>query len=398
MGASLNPCRSAKLSSMTNPNETAPTRTPVTILTGFLGSGKTTLLNHALSAPDMARTAVIINEFGEVALDHALAAQSDDSVVVLENGCLCCTVRSDLVGTLNDLYRRRRAGKIPFFDNIMIETSGLAEPGPVLQAFLSEPTLDGLYRVANVIALVDAVNGLTTLQEHEEAVQQAALADRIVITKLDLVEDPQARQRLETELRRINPSATISAASDVLLDLPALLRSPGFDPMDPNADPRPWLNVDAYANAHQHDDHRHGDHGHDHSGRDHSGHDHAHHWRERQIESFCLVRDEPLTREAVQFLLDGITQNLGPSLLRVKGLVNVAEEPDRPAVIQGVQHLLHTMTWLPRWPDADRRTRIVFITRGVVRSDLQEMIELLDRMAARTSRARLRAQERQAPV
>jgi G3E family GTPase len=366
-------------------DEAAPVRTPVTILTGFLGSGKTTLLNRALHAPDMARTAVIINEFGEVALDHALAARSDDSVIVLENGCLCCTVRSDLVGTLNDLFHRRRAGRIPFFDNVMIETSGLAEPGPVLQAFLSEPTLDGLYRVANVIALVDAVNGLNTLREHEEAVQQAALADRILITKLDLAEDPQARERLTAELRRINPSAVISAVDDVVADLPSLLRSPGFDPADPNADPRPWLNVDAYVDAHQHD-HDHHDHGH-------SGHDHAHHWRERQIESFCLIRDEPLTREAVQFLLDGITQNLGPGLLRVKGLVNVTEEPERPAVIQGVQHLLHTMTWLPKWPDADRRTRIVFITRGVVRKDLQEMIELLDRMAARTSRARLRAKE-----
>jgi G3E family GTPase len=372
---------------MTGPNETPPPRTPVTILTGFLGSGKTTLLNRALRAPEMARTAVIINEFGEIALDHALAAESDDSVVVLENGCLCCTVRSDLVGTLNDLYHSRRAGRIPFFDNVMIETSGLAEPGPILQAFLSEPTLDGLYRVANVIALVDAVNGLTTLREHEEAVQQVALADRILITKLDLAADPHAREPLEAELRRINPSAIISAAADVLPNLPALLRSPGFDPMDPNADPRPWLNVDAYAHGHLH-----GGHPHDHD--DHE-HDPAHHWRERQIESFCLIRDEPLTRDAVQFLLDGITQNLGPNLLRVKGLVNVAEEPDRPAVIQGVQHLLHTMTWLPRWPDDDRRTRIVFITRGVVRSELQDMIELLDRMAARSSRARLRAQEQQ---
>lgn len=367
-----------------NSPETAPARTPVTILTGFLGSGKTTLLNRALAAPDMARTAVIINEFGEIALDHALAAKSDDAVVVLENGCLCCTVRSDLVGTLNDLYHRRRAGSIPFFDNVMIETSGLAEPGPVLQAFLSEPTLDGLYRVANVITLVDAVNGLSTLAEHEEAVQQAALADRILITKLDLVEDPQTRERLEAELRRINKAATISAAAGVLADLPAMLRSGGFDPTDPDADPRPWLNADAYADTHHHDHHH-----------DDPGHDHAHHWRERQIESFCLIRDEPLTRDALQFLLDGITANLGPSLLRVKGLVNVAEEPGRPAVIQGVQHLLHTMTWLPRWPDDDHRTRIVFITRGVVRSELQEMIELLDRMAVRTSRARLRAQERQ---
>jgi G3E family GTPase len=371
---------------MTAPEVATPPRTPVTILTGFLGSGKTTLLNRALRAPEMARTAVIINEFGEIPLDHALAAQSDDSVVVLENGCLCCTVRSDLVGTLNDLYHSRRAGRIPFFDTIMIETSGLAEPGPVLQAFLSEPTLDGLYRVANVIALVDAVNGETTLREHEEAVQQVALADRIIITKLDLAQDlanaSQARGRLEAELRRINLSAAISAADDVLPDLPSLLRSPGFDPADPNADPRPWLGLDAHA-GHRHEDH------------DSHEHDHAHHWRERHIESFCLIRDEPFTREAVQFLLDGITRSLGPNLLRVKGLVNVAEEPDRPAVIQGVQHLLHTMTWFPRWPDADRRTRIVFITRGVVRSELQEMIELLDRMAARSSKARLRARERQ---
>ncbi len=366
---------------MTGPKaEAAPSRTPVTVVTGFLGSGKTTLLNRALRAPDMAHTAVIINEFGEVGLDHALAAESDDAVVVLENGCLCCTVRSSLVGTLNDLYHSRKAGRIPFFDNVMIETSGLAEPGPILQAFLSEPTLDGLYRVSQVIALVDAVNGLATLQEHEEAVQQVALADRILITKLDLVEDPQTRERLEAELRRINPSARIGPVDEVLSSLPALIRSPGFDPTDPDADPRPWLNVDAYAEAC-----RHGDHDHDHD------HDHSHHWGERQIESFCLIRDEPLTRAALQFLLDGIAQNLGPNLLRVKGLVNVAEEPDRPAVIQGVQHLLHTMTWLQRWPDADRRTRIVFITRGIVRNELQEMIELLDRVATRSSRARLRA-------
>lgn len=368
---------------MTNPDSENPSaRTPVTIVTGFLGSGKTTLLNRALRAPEMARTAVIINEFGEIGLDHALARESDDAVIVLENGCLCCTVRSDLVGTLNDLYHSRRAGRIPFFDNVVIETSGLAEPGPILQAFLSEPTLDGLYRVASVIALVDAVNAKTTLGEHEEAVQQLALADRILLSKLDLVADSQTRSDLETELRRINPAAAIGPVDDVLANVASLFRSPGFDPADPQADPRPWLNVEAYARAHEAHEHQH-------------GHDHAHHWRERQIESFYLIRDEPLGRDALQFLLDGITQNLGPGLLRVKGLVNVAEEPGRPAVIQGVQHLLHTMTWLPRWPDADHRTRVIFITRGIVRSDLQEMIELLDRVATRSSRARLRAEREQ---
>ncbi len=362
-------------------------RTGATIVTGFLGSGKTTLLNRVLHAPEMARTAVIINEFGEIPLDHALAAASDDSVVVLENGCLCCTVRSDLVATLNDLYHAREAGRIPPFDHVIIETSGLAEPGPVLQAFLSEPTLDGLYRVAGVVALVDAVNGPTTFDEHREAVDQVALADRILITKLDLIPDPKrVEDELRATLRRINPAAVITRIDDPALDMGALFSERGFDPADPTADPRPWLNEGAYRHHEGEHDHAAGE-----ECADHHDHAHAMHLRDRGIESFCLVRDEPMTREALRFLLDGITQNLGPNLLRVKGLVNVSDEPGRPAVIQGVQHLLHTMTWLARWPDADQRTRIVFITRGVTRAALQDMIELLDRVASRTSRARERA-------
>src|SRR5271155_5840669 len=163
-------------------------RTPVTLVTGFLGSGKTTFINTALRSPELAKTLVVVNEFGEVGLDHKLFASSSDSVVVLENGCLCCTVRSDLVGTLNSLFHARQAGEIPTFDNVVIETSGLAEPGPVLQAFLSEPTLDGLYRVASVVTLVDAVNWAGTSEAHDESVRQVALAEKIRITKLDLVE------------------------------------------------------------------------------------------------------------------------------------------------------------------------------------------------------------------
>ena len=160
----------------------AAVRLPVTLVTGFLGSGKTTMINAALKAPEMSNTVVVVNEFGEVGLDHSLVANSNDAVIVLENGCLCCTVRSDLVSTLNELYQSRLAGRIAAFDHVVIETSGLAEPGPVLQAFLSEPTLDGLYRVASVVTLVDAVNWAETSRNHDEATRQVALADRIRIT------------------------------------------------------------------------------------------------------------------------------------------------------------------------------------------------------------------------
>jgi len=368
-------------------------RTPVTIITGFLGSGKTTLLNRAFRESEMKDTVVVINEFGEISLDHVLATSSNDAVVVLENGCLCCTVRSDLVGAMNALYHDSDQGRIPRFDNVVIETSGLAEPGPVLQAFLSEPTLDGLYRVTSVVALVDAVNAMGTFEQHDEAVRQVALADQIVVTKLDLVDQDQ-REAKEGELRamlqRLNPAARIRRIDDPSISLGELLKSRGFDPSDPKADPRSWLNERAYLDAAHHDrDHAHCDD----PGCDHS-HDHHHgsglHMHRAGIETFCLIREEPFTRSELQFLLDGLSQNLGPGLLRVKGLVNVVEELGRPAVIQGAQHLLHTMSWLDRWPDDDHRTRIVFITQGVTKAALTDMIELLNRMAARTSGARQR--------
>ena len=349
-------------------------RIPVTLVTGFLGAGKTTLINSALQAcSELAKTMVVVNEFGEIGLDQKLFAQSSDAVVVLENGCLCCTVKSDLVATLNQVFHARKAGEIPDFDNVVIETSGLAEPGPVLQAFLSEPTLEGLYRVASVLTLVDAVHWESTADEHDEWLRQIALADQIRISKLDLVggDRDEAEARLRAELRRLNPSAEIG-----VVDLAAtakLLTAKGFDAADPKADPRPWLDARAHAEAaHTHDD------------------DCAHspHLHGKAIESFVLTREAPLSRDELQFLLDGIAQNLGSGLLRVKGLINIAEEPGRPAVIQGVQHLLHTMSWLDQWPDDDHRTQIVFITQGMPRSDLKDVIDLLDRVSARTFKAR----------
>ena len=375
-----------------SPRPVPPGRIPVTLVTGFLGSGKTTLINAALRAPELAKTVVVVNEFGEVGLDHKLFAKSSDSVVVLENGCLCCTVRSDLVGTLNALFHAREAGEIPFFDNVVIETSGLAEPGPVLQAFLSEPTLDGLYRVASVLTLVDAVNWRGTSEQHEEAVRQVALADQIRIGKLDLVAGARdaAEAAIRAELRRLNPSAGIGVVDWTSAAVARLLTAKGFDAADPKADPRPWLSLDAHLASAQAetgacDD---GHDGHDHSGHNHAAHSHSDHLHGKAIESFVLTRAAPLSRDELQFLLDGIARNLGPGLLRVKGLVDIAEEPGRPAVIQGAQHLLHTMTWLDQWPDGDRRTQIVFITQGIPRENLRDVIDLLDRVSSRTFKAR----------
>ncbi|WP_083742291.1 CobW family GTP-binding protein [Bradyrhizobium mercantei] len=361
-------------------------RIPVTLVTGFLGSGKTTLINAALRAPGMERTIVVVNEFGEVGIDHQLVASSNDSVVVLENGCLCCTVRSDLVATLNALYHDRAAGRIPAFENVVIETSGLAEPAPVLQAFLSEPTLDGLYRVSSVVTLVDAVNYGHTLERHDEALRQIALADQIRLTKLDLVGPSvsDTEVSLRSSIARLNRTAEVHAIDWSAEALAALLTAPGFDHADPSADPRPWLGVaTAEPSLHdEHDDHSHSHHEHD--------HEPLYHLRGKNIESFVLVRTVPLSRNELQFLLDGISHNLGPNLLRVKGLVSIADEPGRPAVIQGVQHLLHTMTWLEKWPDADQRTRIVFITQGIASVDLRDMIGLLDRVSTRTFKVRER--------
>jgi G3E family GTPase len=249
---------------------------------------------------------------------------------------------------------------------------------------LSDPTLAGLYRIAAVIATVDAVNGPHTLNEHVESVRQVALADQIFITKLDLVDPAKAKadeDALAARLRRLNPAAKISSIDAQTFDIAAVLRSDALAAGGETDQVRAWLNAAAYE---ERDDHSHGHH-------DHHAHDH-HHLHDRDIASFCFIREQPIPRDALRLLLEALQQNLGPNLLRVKGLINVAEEPERPAVIQGAQHLLHNLTFLERWPDSDRRSKIVFITQNFDRSEVEDMIALLDRVATRTAAARARAQ------
>jgi G3E family GTPase len=281
---------------------------------------------------------------------------------------------------MNALFHDRNAGRLPDFDNVVIETTGLAEPGPVVQAFLSEPTLDGLYRVANVVTVVDAVNWETTAAQFDEAIRQVALADTILVSKLDIA--PEGRfDALRAELQAINPAAGIDRIDYSSAAVAALLMHEGFDAADPTADPSTWLSLASYAAY---------------GGRATPADGTVeqslpHHLASRGVESFVLTRSTPLSRDELQFLLDGISQNLGPSLLRVKGLINIREEPGRPAVVQGAQHLLHTLTWLDSWPSADERTRVVFITQGIAREKLKDIIELLDRMSTRTFAAREKA-------
>src|SRR6266436_5925706 len=224
---------------------------PVTLLTGFLGSGKTTVLNHVLQQPGMAATAVIVNEFGEIGLDHLLVERSSEDIVLLNSGCLCCTVRGDIVDTLTSLFVDRVKGKVPFFTRVAIETTGLADPAPILHTLMTEPIVAARYMLDGVVTTVDAINGAGTLDRQPEAVKQAAVADRLLLTKTDLAE-PAARQGIEARLALLNPSAPIVAVAQGAVD-PALLFNLGFfDPATKGVDVRRWLRDEAFESDHTH--------------------------------------------------------------------------------------------------------------------------------------------------
>jgi G3E family GTPase len=360
------------------------TAIPATLLTGFLGSGKTTLLSHVLRDPRFSDTAVVINEFGEVGLDHALVAASREELVEMTSGCLCCTIRGDIRKTLVDLHARSNAGTIPTFSRLIIETTGLADPAPVLHTLISDPLVWPRYSLGGVITAVDAVNGAATLKRQTESVKQVAVADRLVLTKTDLGADPASRddlRELRHTLSQINPGAPILDRASADFDLRRLFDTALYDPRRKTIDVQTWLNEEAYRTASEAPDHDHG-HGHDHVG----SHDHhSHHDVNRHgtdIEAFCIVRDRPISGLAFTVALELLIANRGEDLLRIKGIINVAEEPERPCVIHGVQHVFHEPTWLDAWPDEDRRTRIVFITRNLPRSAIEPVFAAFNGLSA----------------
>ncbi len=329
---------------------------PVSVLTGFLGAGKTTLLNRLLKDPALADAAVIINEFGEVAIDHLLVEQSSDGIIQLSDGCLCCTVRGELVDTLADLVDRLQTGRIARLARVVVETTGLADPAPVLQSIMAHPALVQAFRLDGVITLVDAVNGAGTLDAHVEAVKQVAVADRIVLTKADLVTDPGEVEALRARLRRINPGAELLGVDDGQAGAAALIDCGLYNPATKSADARRWLGEATH--DHHHDHHGH-DHDHDHA---HHHHHHDHHRHDQRVRSHTLVHDRPVPYSTIEMFLDLLRSTHGDSLLRMKGIIELAEDPSRPLVIHGVQKILHPPARLPSWPDGQRGTRLVLIT------------------------------------
>ena len=327
---------------------------PVSVITGFLGSGKTTLINKLLKRPDMNRVAVIVNEFGEQAIDNDLVEVSSEQMMLLNNGCLCCVLRGDLQETLRDLFVKRRNGDIIDFTRVVIETTGLADPAPVMQTLMTDDMLLANYRLDCVVTLADAVNGIEQLDTMQEPVKQAALADRIVITKSDIA-GAEATARLEARLRELNPQAPIKRAVNGEIELDFLINVGLRNVKGKLEDIERWMGEpDEHGEHHRHDE---------------------------KVKSFCLRFAEPMTWNSFSQTMEVLSALRGSDMLRVKGLVNVADHKG-PMVIQGVQHLFHPPVELNEWPSADHSTRIVFITRNIPRETVANLFAAIGAVTA----------------
>ena len=328
----------------------------VSLLTGFLGSGKTTLINALLKHADMSESAVLVNEFGEIGLDHILVEKIDEETVLLNAGCLCCSVRGDLARALRELYIKRAKGDIPPVRRVLIETTGLADPAPIIHTLMTDPVIANRFALDGIVTTVDAVNAPSQLDRQPESVKQAAVADRIVITKSDLVCADKISD-LEDRLRHLNPGAPIYRAVMGVLHPNALFDAGLYDPLTKSLNVQRWLREEAYVDRddhHIHDVNRHDD----------------------RIRAHCLVLNSPLPWEIFVTWIQTLIAVNGEDLLRIKGIVDIADQ-EGPIAVHGVQHLFHDPVRLPDWPDDDRRSRIVFITRSIDRELIQNSLERL---------------------
>ncbi|RCS58122.1 CobW family GTP-binding protein [Parvibium lacunae] len=333
---------------------------PVTLITGFLGSGKTTLLNHLVCQPELADSLVIINEFGEMALDHMLVAHSTENLIMeMSSGCLCCTIRHDLVKTLRDItWRFARNGQRQF-QRVIIETTGLADPAPIIHTLMSHPEILSKYRLDGIVTTIDLATGMNTLDQHQEAIKQAAVADALLLTKADLASEVQ-RHALLQRLNSINPAATRWEVTNGEISAQHVLNLGLFATTDKTPDVQRWLNEEAYAaGADSHAHHHNHDHNHDVNRHD------------DRIHAFCYSFAEPISDEVLTAWLETMTAFVGSNILRVKGILNIEGNP-RPVVIHGVQHIFHPPVTLPAWPSEDRHSRLVFITQEVGRAMIEK--------------------------
>jgi G3E family GTPase len=345
------------------------TEIPLTVLTGFLGSGKTTLLKSLLKQPAMAGTAVIVNEFGEVGIDDALiratSTSSDDRTVLLPSGCVCCEVQGDLVEALLKLHDDMLKGLIPDLQRVVLETTGLADPGPIARALISDRELFRIYRLDGVIATVDAQHGRAQVAEHMEPARQIAAADRIILTKTDLVSSDQTHD-VRVMIRELNRAAPITRSVKGNIAADALFGIKAYEVRGEPVRARDWLAPEAFeapAEAHAHDcgdpNCGHSSHGGHHHGHSHGPGPHLH-----GIRSFCLTFDKPLDGRKLSSLIDMARMTYGTKMLRTKGILNIAGE-DLPFVVQGVNHEFYPVENLDAWPSDDRRSRLVFITKDL---------------------------------
>ncbi|MGM4912137.1 CobW family GTP-binding protein [Rhizobium sp. 768_B6_N1_8] len=346
---------------------------PVTILTGFLGAGKSTLLNRILKDPAMKDAAVIINEFGDVGIDHLLVESSGDSIIELSDGCLCCTVRGELVDTLANLMDAVQTGRVKPVKRVVIETTGLADPAPVMQAIMGNPIIAQNFELDGVVTVVDAVNGLQTLDNHEEARKQTAVADRLIVSKQSIAGDTDA---LMARLHGLNPRAAIMDADSDEAGSARIFVNGLYDPGTKIADVRRWLHDED-----EHEGHHHHDHGHDH------GHHHHHHGHEHQdphdvnrhdasIRSFSIIEEKAIDPMALEMFIDLLRSAHGEKLLRMKAIIATSDRPERPLVLHGVQSIFHPPVRLAAWPDPeDRRTRMVLITKDLPEAFVKDLFD-----------------------
>ena len=332
---------------------------PVNVITGFLGSGKTTLLQKLLASPQLRDTAVLVNEFGEVGLDHHLLENVAEGTLLLDNGCLCCALRGDLQESLRDLFSRRERGEIPRFQRVVIETSGLADPVPIAYTVLAEPVIQHHFRLGNIVTTIDAVNGRGQLDRNSESVKQAAVADRLILTKTDLASAGQVNA-LRTKLRRLNAGAVLIDSGTEDLDPEHLLTDDTYDEESRAREVDRWLSDEELNSGIS--EHEHGSHVHD------------------EIYSFCVKYDEPLDWTAFGVWMTMLLNRHGDKVLRIKGLLNV-EGIATPVLINGVQHIVHPPAHLEHWPGTDRRSRIIFIVRGLSQQRIEASLSAFNVLA-----------------